>query len=949
MVFALAAAGPAGAQLRDRRLAWRTVVTAHFVIHYPQPLAVLARRVATLAERAQTRLAPVLGHTPTRRVHVVLSDGSDGANGSATSLPYPVMRLFATAPDDLSTLGDYDDWLSLLITHEHTHVLHLDTVGGLPAVLNAVFGRTFAPNNVQPRWFIEGLAVHEETEESAGGRLRSTLFEMFMRMATVEDALLRLDQLSASVDEWPRGNAWYLYGSRFVDFIAERHGRGALRRMSFEYGRRLVPFGLHRTVRRATGETLDDLYAAWIERLRRRHGATAARVEAAGRVEGSRLTHRGELARAPRFVDDHQLVYFAADRSEDPQLRLVDLRTGARTKLTRAVGIVTPAPVRGGQAVWYAGLAAHRSVYLQHDLYRVDPSTGRRQRMTRGLRAREPDVSRDGRWVTFTVNGAGTTHLMIARTGDVEATARVLVRSRRFEQVYTPRFSPDGRRVAFSRWTRGGFRDVALVDVETGDVTPVTADRALDTGPCWTANGDGLYFSSDRSGIANLYRWDEASGSVQRLTNVLAGAYSPDLSPDGRRLAYLGYTSRGWDVWVLPLEDALGEPATPYLDRRPAAVEPGRRSALSTRYQPGASLYPRAIRFDLAEDGFGQELGVGVSGEDAVGYYAWSARLATSLTTGYTDIDAAFRFNRTRTPLTVRAFRRIERRGGLRVGGEARPWTEASHGASADVTFPILHPLRGQSVGAGYTLRWIAPRQDYGGRLDPNDPPPVLPETGLFPSARASWVFSDVRRHFWDITPSEGRRLTLRAGLAAPFLGGDFTSVNASWSWTRFVEAPWAQHHVFALRYAGGISGGDDGRRGLFGIGGYARQNPLQQLIAGEQLGGVATRGYVPFARVGTRFQQAQAEYRFPLGRIQRGPSTLPVYLNRAYANVFVDAGDAYEAPLDLRRFLVGVGGELFVDLTLAYVLRFTLRLGVARGVREGGDTQFYAQLGAPF
>ncbi|MEM1417229.1 MAG: BamA/TamA family outer membrane protein [Myxococcota bacterium] len=939
----------AGAQVSDRNLAWRSVESEHFVVHYPEGLAVLARRVAALSERAHARLAPILQHEPSRRVHVVLSDEVDFANGSATALPYPTTRLFATSPDDLSTLGDYDDWLSLLVTHEHTHVLHLDTVGGLPRALNGIFGRVFSPNNVQPRWFIEGLAVHEETEETGGGRLRSTLFEMFMRMATLEDALLGLDQLSTGVDQWPRGNAWYLYGSRFVDFVAHRHGREALTAMSQEYARRLVPYGLNRTARRATGESVTELYAQWQAHLRAKHGAVRDRVEAEGRVEGRRLTFRGETARAPRFLDDGTLVHYAADRSEDPQLRLVDVATGAHRQLTRAVGIVTPAPARGGRDVWYGALDNTGDVYFQHDLFRFDRATGERTRITEGFRAREPDVSPDGRRVAFTVDGAGTTHLMIARTDDVPGTARLLVRSRRYEQIYTPRFSPDGRRVAFSRWTHGGFRDLAIADVETGALIEVTRDRALDTGPCWSADGRSLYFSSDRSGIANLHRWDEATGAVVRLTNVLAGAYSPDLSPDGRTLAYLGYTSRGWDLWMLPLDQALEVPATPYVDTRPAPIARDMLVAPSRRYQPGRSMWPRAWTLDLGQDTFGSELGLNVSGEDAVGYYAWNARVATSLITGYTDVDASFRFARSRLPLTVRAFRNVERRGGLRVGGANRPWTETSLGASADVAYPIRRQLYAQSLSAGYTARFLDPRQRFEGRLDPNDPPPRLPETGWFTSARLGWVWSDVRRHPWDVTPSEGRRLTLRVGVASPAIGSDFESVNASWSWTRFVEAPWAQHHVFALRYGGGISGGDLGRRGLFSVGGFPETSLLTQILEDQTLGGVALRGYRPFVRSGTRFQQAQLEYRFPLGRIQRGLATYPVFLNRAYASVFVDAADAYSERFAPRRVLVGVGGELFLDFTLAYVLPYSLRIGLAHGLREGGETQGYAQLGVPF
>jgi len=56
----------------------------------------------------------------------------------------------------------------------------------------------------------------------------------------------------------------------------------------------------------------------------------------------------------------------------------------------------------------------------------------------------------------FTVNHRGTTRLMEMSLTDRHP--RSLVPSRPFEQVFAPRYSPDGRTVAFSWWRRGGYR-----------------------------------------------------------------------------------------------------------------------------------------------------------------------------------------------------------------------------------------------------------------------------------------------------------------------------------------------------------------------------------------------------------------------------------------------------------------------------------------------------------
>src|SRR5690606_40786596 len=93
------------------------------------------------------------------------------------------------------------------------------------------------------------------------------------------------------------------------------------------------------------------------------------------------------------------------------------------------------------------------------DLYRLGPQKKRRQRLTRGLRARAPAVSPDGTKLAFTLNSAGTTHLAIAPIDEPEA-YEILVRSERFEQVYTPAFSPDGHTLAYTIYRRRGYRDL---------------------------------------------------------------------------------------------------------------------------------------------------------------------------------------------------------------------------------------------------------------------------------------------------------------------------------------------------------------------------------------------------------------------------------------------------------------------------------------------------------
>jgi Tol biopolymer transport system component len=905
-----------------------------------------------IAERSNANMAPILGHQPKKRVQIVLTDEVDAANGNATPLHYNVIRLFVSAPDDLSVLGDFDDWMTVLVTHEHAHILHLDNIGGLPAVINEILGKVWAPNILQPRWIVEGIATYLESRETAGGRLRSTQFEMYMRMAVLENNILHFDTLNNRTDYWPHGDIWYLYGSRFINWLVQEYGEEILTEMATWYGRRAIPFSVNRMGKRLTGKTFGELYALWIEDMRRQYGEVEAEVRAGGMTKARRITFHGEWVRGLRFADDDRLLYYARDGRSDPQIRVLNLANGNQVeRIVRSAGESYPTLHPNGELYFESFDAYKTNIYRFYDLFRLDPrGPWKRKRLTRGLRARYPDISPDGRAITYVRNDTSTQSLWIASLDDIERTQELLVESERFEQVYTPRFSPDGSKVAYSAWRKGGYRDIHVIDLSTRTITEVTHDRAWDTGPAWSPDGTELYFSSDRTGIANIYAWEPASGEVSQITNLVSGAYTPAPSPDGTKLAYIGYTSRGYDIYMLELDPETGRPASGYVDDRPPPSDADTLIPdLSNRYVGARTFYPRFWGIDLEEDAFGRQLGIFTRSEDAAEFHRFFARLGVSLTEGYVNVDLSYTLRRLPPDLSVSFFRRVTPRNGFVVNGRRRPFVEDAYGGRLTIAQVIPRSFHSNRISASYGLTWTRSLSSFNGTLSPNFPPPIVPATGLNADIGLSWTYNDARRHLYDYTPSEGRTLGAAMSFAHPGIGSQFKSIRTSWFIRRFIEMPWAQHHVLAFRYGGGAGEDSRGERGMFSLGGFPDTSLIEQLFNFEQLGGVALRGYPAFSIVGDRFQLLQTEYRFPLTRVLRGPGTVPVFFDRMYGLIFFDFGDAYFGPLDFDSFRKGAGAEILMDFTLGYSQPYSLRVGFAYGFDQGGGTQFYVNFGRPF
>jgi TolB protein len=122
--------------------------------------------------------------------------------------------------------------------------------------------------------------------------------------------------------------------------------------------------------------------------------------------------------------------------------------------------------------------------------------------------------------------------------------------------------SADGTRLAYSVYASRA--NVWAIQIPTG--APVSVDRAtqVTTGNQTVENmalspdGRWLYFDSDRSGNADIYRMPVGGGEPEQLTTDLADDFKPDLSPDGRWVAFHALRFGTRDIFVMSA--GVGEP-----------------------------------------------------------------------------------------------------------------------------------------------------------------------------------------------------------------------------------------------------------------------------------------------------------------------------------------------------------------------------------------------------
>lgn len=952
----------------DPNLRFRTLETAHFRVTYHTGLERVATRVANTSESIYADMTAAMGYAPKKdKTEILLVDTAETANGSASALPYNAIRLLVTAPEDFSPLGDVDDWYLELVAHEYTHILHTDHIRGIPALVNAVIGKTLAPNQVQPRWILEGYGVFQESARTSGGRLRNSQWDMFLRTDVLEDNVASLDQISNFVRRWPQGNLFYLYGSYFIQWIAETYGEEALRKVSYDYGGQLVPWGIQRSIRRVTGETYDQLYPRWIAALRQRYGAEAAAVRARGLREGRRVTFSGQIARYPRWIPDNAwpeheggLLFYRDDQRYRAGLFAVDLerddrggvvRTAPNPDLVARTAFESVASFLPDGGVVFNSTEVYRNLFLRADLERMEPGQksrygtpdGGRVRLTAPeMRASDPAVSPDGRRIVFVQNHAGTRSLHIA---DLEAESlshvRPLVPGTFMEQSFTPQWSPDGTHVAYSVWKHGGYRDIRYVDVRDGSWVDLTNDRAVDGGPTFSADGKRLYFHSDRTGIMNVYAYELATGELRQVTNVLTGAYSPAISPDGKSLAYVGYTKSGFDIFVMPLDEASFLPAAPYVDRHPPMPAITEQPLESRPYSAWRMLMPRRYSVSVTEGSFGRSVIVSAVGSDITGLHGVSATAIAEVEKPEIQGSLGYTYGALPVDFGVSLFRSIAPRQGYQLGSYRPTVVQENAGISTSLSYVLPRAYDTQSFLVSHAVSRVG--LDLPMPIDRIDPyeTPIIPSSGLASTLHLAYGFSNAERYLWSVGPERGFSFSMAVDVTDPILGSDFAGFATNGDFTTYFLMPWLKHHSLALHAGGGTSGGGFPGRGAFFVGGFVDLPIIDTLRNQLILGGVVLRGYAPASIAGRSYALTNAEYRFPIVNIDRGDSTLPIFLNRITGNVFFDYGSAFDVFGDAR-FKSGTGAELWFDSTLGYVAPFTFRLGYARGLASLGIDKVY-------
>jgi Tol biopolymer transport system component len=263
--------------------------------------------------------------------------------------------------------------------------------------------------------------------------------------------------------------------------------------------------------------------------------------------EPRRLTFLNRPIRGIAWTEDDRSIVFSSERDatagSGALLRVSVNGSDPEPRVERVLGIgpraALPSVARRGR------ILAYQQSFQDSDIWRFpltmpgDPVPVISSTQEEGL----PDYSPDGARLTFCSNRTGHWEIWVA---DADGSNQRQLTRFAGAAAAAPRWSADGRFIAFVRHSPEGSSDVYMMAAEGGSIRRLTTHPARDESPSWSKTGQDLYFHSNRTGDFEV--WKLRAGDPERLVQVTrGGGTEPVEDPTGR---HLYYRKRGFaEIW----------------------------------------------------------------------------------------------------------------------------------------------------------------------------------------------------------------------------------------------------------------------------------------------------------------------------------------------------------------------------------------------------------------
>ena len=577
---------------------WQQEESKNFVVIFRSGQVTMVPYILHSAEAALTRLSSIFHYIPSEKIIIRTSDFSDYGSAGATTLPHNFIRL-EIEPLELGYENlPFDERIKWLISHELVHVVVNDLASGTEAVSRSLFSKV-PPEPEQPlsifyslltnssrytpRWHQEGIAVFMETWLNGGyGRLLGNFDEMYFRSYVLESRRFPTsNELDGEMSKtsFLLDMAQYLYGTRFLSYLAETYGT---RKLVYWYRARSGTFlGSFKSTFEAIFGV--DFARAW------KNFVTSERDFQRGNIE--RLT---QVPRSPIFRLQSQALGWVTqpyvDRSDGSILfgyhrahHLTSIeRYSLKNNRFQSIGnLPAPSLIQVASTAYAQTTSSFffttKNNQLYRDIWMLDIRTRHKRKLFPNSRIGNLAVSPSNGELWGVRHVAGKISLVYS-----PAPYQEVIFVAQFELgdiLQHLAVSPSGKYLAATLHQASGRQAVIVADIDVlkhdGKLSfKVISEEGSPEFPSWSADEKYLYWNAFTNGVSNVYRVERENASIEAISHTLRGLFRPvAISPE--HVFAFEFSTDGFIPVIIPNKAVRRLPAVAYKGQRVADRDPG--------------------------------------------------------------------------------------------------------------------------------------------------------------------------------------------------------------------------------------------------------------------------------------------------------------------------------------------------------------------------------------
>ena len=565
-------------------LPWFTIETNYFSIHFQEGSEWSAQHSATIADSIYIPITDLYNYTPDRKISIILRDREDFSNGAAFFFDNKI-EIWTPALD--TPLRGTHDWLENVITHEFTHMIQLgasmkrdsripaiyfqwlsyedvrrpDVLYGFP---KGVITLPFASLNI-PAWFAEGTAQFQRT-----GLINDywdSHRDMLLRTSVLSNSYLSFTEMGhfSSKSSLEREFV-YNQGFGFTIYLADRFGEDILAEITSASAA-----GKHgnfsKTIESVTGYSGELLFQEWINDLLTEYGQVRQSVD---QTTSTEIESKGFFNFHPQFSPEGEQFAYLSNRGRDyARNTLILVQDGELTEIDDLSSTQTLSEGQNyqlshgftsntaldfissrfsfspdGNKIMYSRAEKNRLGETYNDLYIYKIHEELSQQITNNARIQDPAWHPSSRNIAAIQFSNGTQNIVLVDPESGNITA--LTNFQNGETIHSPVWNSDGSKIYFAAASQSN-RNIYSYSLNDDEIVPVFESKYVDFRDPWIdPNDEYLYFSSDITGIFNIYRIHFDSVQVEQMTNVLGGTFMPHVKED--QLYVAEYKNDGYKI-----------------------------------------------------------------------------------------------------------------------------------------------------------------------------------------------------------------------------------------------------------------------------------------------------------------------------------------------------------------------------------------------------------------